>query len=185
MENLYSSQMPSPIGDLTLTVSERGLLAINWAWTKLKRNARHQLERSDEEAAPYIGELQEYFSGKRREFTFPLDLRGTDFQQRCWQALLAIPYGETRSYAAIARAVGSPRGFRAVGQANHHNPIPIVVPCHRVLTSAGMLGGYGGGLDIKEKLLRLEGVVLKKEPRRNNMALAFEFSGGGSQVESS
>jgi methylated-DNA-[protein]-cysteine S-methyltransferase len=105
----------------------------------------------------YVRELEEYFAGQRRAFSFPLDLRGTDFQRACWQALLQIPYGETRSYADIARAVGRPQGFRAVGMANNRNPVAIVVPCHRVIASDGTLCGYGGGLDIKRKLLELEG----------------------------
>src|SRR5262249_32026504 len=82
---------------------------------------------------------------------------GTDFQKKCWNALLTIPYGKTRSYADIARQVGRPQAFRAVGQANHNNPISIIVPCHRVITSSGTLGGYGGGLATKDKLLKLEG----------------------------
>jgi methylated-DNA-[protein]-cysteine S-methyltransferase len=107
----------------------------------------------------YVRELEEYFAGQRRAFSFPLDLRGTDFQRACWQALLQIPYGETRSYADIARAVGRPQGFRAVGMANNRNPVAIVVPCHRVVASDGTLCGYGGGLDIKRQLLQLEGAL--------------------------
>ena len=107
----------------------------------------------------YVRELEEYFAGQRRAFSFALDLRGTDFQRACWQALLQIPYGETRSYADIARAVGRPQGFRAVGMANNRNPVAIVVPCHRVIASDGTLCGYGGGLDIKRKLLQLEGAL--------------------------
>jgi O-6-methylguanine DNA methyltransferase len=107
----------------------------------------------------YTRQLEEYFDGKRHEFSFPLDLRGTEFQLACWHALLAIPFGETRSYANIARAVGRPQGFRAVGMANNRNPIAIVVPCHRVIASDGTLCGYGGGLDIKRKLLELEGAL--------------------------
>jgi methylated-DNA-[protein]-cysteine S-methyltransferase len=107
----------------------------------------------------YVCELEEYFAGQRRAFSFPLDLRGTDFQRACWQALLQIPYGETRSYADIARAVGRPQGFRAVGMANNRNPVAIIVPCHRVIASNGTLCGYGGGLDIKRKLLELEGAL--------------------------
>ena len=98
-------------------------------------------------------------SRRLRKFTFALDLRGTDFQVACWHALLAIPYGETRTYADIARAVGRPQGFRAVGMANNRNPIAIVVPCHRVIASDGTLCGYGGGLDLKRKLLELEGAL--------------------------
>jgi len=107
----------------------------------------------------YIGELEEYFAGSRRQFTFPLDLRGTDFQLACWRALVLIPYGETRSYADIARVVGKPNAFRAVGMANNRNPVAIVVPCHRVIASDGTLCGYGGGLDVKRKLLELEGAL--------------------------
>ena len=93
----------------------------------------------------------------------PLDLRGTEFRKRCWNELLRIPYGETRTYAEIARAVGSPAGFRAVGQANHYNPVAIIVPCHRVLASGKRLGGYGGGLPVKALLLRLEGAEFREE----------------------
>ncbi len=108
---------------------------------------------------PYVSQLEEYFAGDRRDFTFPLDLRGTDFQLACWRALLAIPYGETRTYAHIARAVGKPNAFRAVGMANNRNPVAVVVPCHRVIASDGTLCGYGGGLDVKRKLLELEGAL--------------------------
>ena len=101
-------------------------------------------------------ELSEYFEGARREFDLPLEPSGTEFQQRVWAALLDIPYGETRSYKDIAIAAGCPRGFRAVGMANHNNPISIIVPCHRVIGSGGGLTGYGGGLPIKEYLLGLE-----------------------------
>ena len=107
----------------------------------------------------YVQQLREYFAGKRRDFNFALDLRGTDFQRACWRALVAIPYGETRSYADIARAVGRPQGFRAVGMANNRNPVAIIVPCHRVIASDGTLCGYGGGLDVKRKLLELEGAL--------------------------
>jgi methylated-DNA-[protein]-cysteine S-methyltransferase len=114
---------------------------------------------SQERLLPYREQLQAYFKGELREFTCKLDLIGTDFQKKCWNALLTIPYGKTRSYADIARQVGSPRAFRAVGQANHDNPISIIVPCHRVVTSSGTLGGYGGGLETKDKLLKLEGAT--------------------------
>src|SRR5258706_11993268 len=109
--------------------------------------------------SPYLTEIEEYIAGQRRELTFPRDIRGTDFQLACWRALLAIPYGETRTYADIARAVGKPTAFRAAGMANNRNPIAIVVPCHRVIASDGTLCGYGGGLDVKRKLLELEGAL--------------------------
>ena len=116
---------------------------------------------SQEHLQPYISQLEAYFRGELREFMFPLDLVGTQFQKDCWQTLLRIPYGKTCSYAEIARAIGRPNAFRAVGQANHDNPIAIVVPCHRVLGANGTLTGYGGGLSTKEKLLRLEGATFR------------------------
>jgi O-6-methylguanine DNA methyltransferase len=115
-----------------------------------------QLQESRELLAPYLDQLNEYFAGQRREFSIPLDLRGTDFQLKCWRALLDIPYGETRSYRDLARAIGHPNAFRAVGMSNNRNPVAIVVPCHRVIAADGSLCGYGGGLDIKRKLLDLE-----------------------------
>jgi len=101
-------------------------------------------------------QLQEYFAGRRQIFALPLAPQGTDFQQRVWAALQRIPYGKTCSYKDIAIAVGNPPACRAVGQANHHNPIPIIIPCHRVIGTSGQLTGYGGGLPIKERLLDLE-----------------------------
>jgi methylated-DNA-[protein]-cysteine S-methyltransferase len=105
-------------------------------------------------------QLSEYFSGARRHFDLPVDLRGSEFQRRCWQALLRIPYGEAWSYGELAGAVGSPLAARAVGQANRSNPIAIIVPCHRVIASDGSLGGYAAGAAAKRFLLQLEGVRL-------------------------
>ena len=103
-----------------------------------------------------LWELEAYFAGKLRVFTVPLAPEGTDFQKRVWDALLRIPYGRTASYGIIAAQAGSPRAFRAVGQACHCNPVPIIIPCHRVLPSVGGLGGYAGGAEIKRMLLELE-----------------------------
>lgn len=105
-------------------------------------------------------QLSEYFSGKRKVFNLPLLLKGTDFQKQVWQALLKIPFGETRSYKQIAEAIGNPKAVRAVGMANNKNPLLIVVPCHRVIGANGKLVGYAVGLDKKEYLLRLEGSLL-------------------------
>ena len=105
-------------------------------------------------------QLSEYFSGKRKTFNLPLLLKGTDFQKQVWQALLKIPFGETRSYKQIAEAIGNPKAVRAVGMANNKNPLLIVVPCHRVIGANGKLVGYAVGLDKKEYLLRLEGSLL-------------------------
>ncbi len=172
METLYSTTFASPVGPLFLAASEEGLVALEFdarlpGQQTIRPNPRDL--RSESEAvrfedspltmSAYTAQLQEYFAAERREFTFALDLRGTEFQRACWHALLAIPYGETRSYADIARAVGRPQGFRAVGMANNRNPVAIVVPCHRVIASDGTLCGYGGGLEIKRKLLQLEGAL--------------------------
>jgi O-6-methylguanine DNA methyltransferase len=160
METLYYSQMKSLIGPLNLAVSGKGLVALEFDRPLFPpRKTKYHWEESAEKTAPFIRELHEYFAGERREFSFSLDLRGTDFQLLCWHALLAIPYGETRTYADIARAVRKPQAFRAVGMANNRNPVAIVVPCHRVIASDGTLCGYGGGLDIKRKLLELEGAL--------------------------
>jgi len=172
MEKLYCTKLESAVGPLFLAASGQGLIALEFdarlpGQQSIRPNPRHlreededfEFEDSPRRVRSYLAELAEYFAGKRREFDFPLDLRGTDFQVACWRALLAIPYGETRSYAAIARAVGKPNAFRAVGMANNRNPIAIVVPCHRVIASDGTLCGYGGGLDVKRKLLELEGAL--------------------------
>ena len=103
-------------------------------------------------------ELREYFAGRRKKFTVALDLDGTDFQRASWEAMRKIPYGKTISYGDQARSIGKPKAFRAVGSANGRNPIPIIVPCHRVLAGDGSLGGYSLGLAMKRKLLALEGV---------------------------
>jgi methylated-DNA-[protein]-cysteine S-methyltransferase len=178
METLHSTTVTSLVGPLFLAASRQGLVALEFdARTPgqqsirpnprdLRREALPQakgpkfaFEESPDVLRPYVEQLDEYFSGQRREFTFPLDLRGTDFQLACWRALLAIPYGETRTYADIARAVDKPTAFRAVGMANNRNPVAIVVPCHRVIASDGTLCGYGGGLEVKRKLLELEGAL--------------------------
>jgi O-6-methylguanine DNA methyltransferase len=157
---------------LFLAASEAGLVALEFDFKpegkgSLRRGLRQcggtkdkiAWRESVERMQPYRTELEEYFAGQRRQFDFPLDLRGTDFQLACWRALLAIPYGETRTYGDQARKIGKPQAFRAVGMANNRNPIAIVVPCHRVIASDGTLCGYGGGLNVKQKLLELEGAL--------------------------
>jgi len=106
--------------------------------------------------ADAVDQLDAYFAGELTDFDVELDMRGTEFQRRVWQALLTIPYGETRSYGEIAEQIGAPGAARAVGLANGHNPIAIIVPCHRVIGASGKLTGYGGGLDRKQTLLELE-----------------------------
>jgi O-6-methylguanine DNA methyltransferase len=157
METLFFFRTPSSVGPLFLAVSTKGLVRLEFEGRKQKLNpAKIQLQESKSALAPYLRELDEYFAGQRPEFSFSLDLRGTEFQLACWRALLEIPYGETRSYRDIAQAIGHPHAYRAVGMSNNRNPVAIVVPCHRVIASSGSLCGYGGGLDLKRQLLDLE-----------------------------
>jgi methylated-DNA-[protein]-cysteine S-methyltransferase len=156
--------MQSPLGALLLAATEKGVCGISFEGRRPAAKANEVWMESEDALRACRLELQEYFQGHRKEFTCSLDLRGTPFQKRCWEALRRIPYGKVCSYADIAREVGSPRGFRAVGQANHNNPVPIIIPCHRVVGSNGTLTGYGGGLSVKEKLLQLEGILTHPSP---------------------
>jgi methylated-DNA-[protein]-cysteine S-methyltransferase len=148
----------SPIGKLKLVASDKGLVAILWERDRPNRvrlsglieDPNHPILLKTEQ------QLSEYFAGKRRQFSLPLDLRGTKFQNDVWSALLAIPFGETRNYGQLARQLGNIRATRAVGAANGRNPIAVVVPCHRVLGASGKLTGFAGGLDAKAHLLNLE-----------------------------
>jgi len=150
--------MASPVGELKLVASERGLSAILWENDDPARVRLGPLVENDSHPILIEAERQigEYFAGTRKAFELPLDFHGTEFQKNVWAVLIAIPYGETRSYAEIARAVGRPTAFRAVGAANGRNPISIIAPCHRVIGTSGALTGFAGGLKAKELLLGLE-----------------------------
>jgi methylated-DNA-[protein]-cysteine S-methyltransferase len=169
--------MSSPLGLLFLARSERGLRFVDFLERRsLKRAfAAHaesvpdtRWEPSLLELKPVVDQLDGYFCGNRTSFDLPLDLAGTDFQIKVWRALCAIPYGETRTYGQIARALGQPGAARAVGLANNHNPVPIIVPCHRVVGADGTLTGYGGGLPRKRKLLDLEARFARPAGRAAN-----------------
>jgi len=150
--------MSSPVGKLTLVASDEGLAGVLWA-TERPGRVRLELE-SEHRGHPVLVEaerqLTEYFAGTRKTFALKLDVAGTAFQRTVWNALLTIPFGETRSYAQIARQIGQPRAVRAVGAANGRNPVSIITPCHRVIGSTGTLTGFAGGLDTKARLLALE-----------------------------
>lgn len=150
--------MDSPVGELKLVASDKGLAAILWENDDPDRvRLGTPVETPDHPVLVAAAtQLAEYFAGKRTSFDLPLDFQGTDFQKRVWQELLAIPFGETRSYADVARAIGRPTAYRAVGAANGRNPISIVAPCHRVVGTDGALTGFAGGLKAKELLLGLE-----------------------------
>ena len=161
METLFYFRTPSPVAPLFLVASAKGLVRLEFEARMQKMDsATTHLQESKKSLAPYLRELDEYFSGERQEFSIPLDLRGTEFQLACWRALLKIPYGETRSYRDVAEAIDHPHAYRAVGMSNNRNPVAIIVPCHRVIASDGSLCGYGGGLDIKRRLLDLERLSL-------------------------
>lgn len=143
--------VPSPVGPLTLTQEDQALTGLHFG---------EHPQQGAEGPTPLLEkaarQLEEYFAGQRKVFSLPLAPKGTEFQLRVWQALLQIPYGETRSYGELAAMVGNPKACRAVGGANHRNPLSILIPCHRVVGTGGSLTGYAGGLSVKEFLLKLE-----------------------------
>ncbi len=174
MENrsaIFYNEMDSPLGPLTVVCSNLGVcfiefgtidqsLAIIKAWLK-KNLIKADLMFSDEKVQPVIVQLKQYFNGNRVQFDLPVDLIGTKFQCLVWETLRKINYGETKSYKQIAQEIGSPKAVRAIGGANNRNPIPIIIPCHRVIGSNGALVGYGGGIDKKVKLLEIESSIKK------------------------
>lgn len=147
---IYSKRIKSPVGDLTLVSTKTSLLAINWGkGNKYKQRFCQILNEAEVQ-------LSEYFSGRRRGFALPVALEGTHFQKNVWDALMKIPYGETRTYREVARFIGKSGAVRAVGSACGRNPIPIIIPCHRVIGAKNELVGFTGGICIKKFLLNLE-----------------------------
>jgi len=157
MTTLYT-EMKSPLGTLLLTAENGSLIGVHFPGQKHDRPRQPHWQRADDEPvlAQARAQLAEYFAGQRTRFDLPLDPRGTSFQQAVWRALLAVPFGGTSTYGAIAAAIRKPSAVRAVGSAIGANPISIVVPCHRVIGRDGSLTGYAGGLERKAKLLALE-----------------------------
>lgn len=158
--SIYYTTIDSPIGPLLLAASDEGLHAVEF------HEARHPVRRGEDwREGDHPGlrraeqQLREYFAGDRRSFDLPLAPRGTPFQREVWQALATIPYGKTRSYGQLAATLGRASASRAVGAANGRNPLPIVLPCHRVIGANGSLTGFGGGLPAKQFLLTLEGAL--------------------------
>jgi len=163
------ARFASPVGELVLTASDTGLTGI---YFPTSRHGPPPVERADwveddgrQPATAILArarrQLEEYFAGTRTTFDVPLAPTGTPFEQRVWEALRAIPYGTTTSYGVLARQLGDPRATRAVGAANGRNPIPIIVPCHRVVGARGELTGFGGGIDRKRWLLEHEGALMR------------------------
>ncbi|MDX1876120.1 methylated-DNA--[protein]-cysteine S-methyltransferase [Mycolicibacterium sp. 120266] len=155
MADMKYRTIDSPVGLLTLAGVDGRLMHLRMVDQMYEPN-RSDWQPDDDAFPEAVAQLQAYFAGDCTEFDIPLELVGTAFQRKVWQALLTIPYGETRSYGDIAAQIGTPTAYRAVGLANGHNPIGIIVPCHRVIGANGSLTGYGGGLDRKKILLEME-----------------------------
>lgn len=163
---IFYTVMNSPLGRLLVAATERGLCTVQFGDSeqKLEQDLRQgyptaQIQRDEARLSPWITALQEYFRGRKLDLKPSIDIQATAFQQRVWQELQKIPYGQTRSYSEIARAIGRPQAARAVARACATNPVAIVIPCHRVIREDGSLGGYGGGLARKRALLSLEGAL--------------------------
>jgi methylated-DNA-[protein]-cysteine S-methyltransferase len=169
MEAICRMTMSSPIGTLVLEGTDRALTRLELPGSRVRADltvpgdvrvrgdVSGDVEVAGRALSNAVLQLQEYFAGDRKEFDIALEVDGTPFQHDVWLALAEIPYGQTVSYAELAEMVGRPKAFRAVGQANGSNPVPIVLPCHRVVASGGHIGGYGGGIATKRRLLELEG----------------------------
>ena len=172
--HLFHAEFESPIGPITLEGDGEHLTGLHFPSHRHWAGVPETSQRSDTLFRKVQRQLAEYFAGTRRRFDLPLRPAGTPFQQRVWDELLRIPFGEAVSYAELARRVGNPAATRAVGAANGRNPISIIIPCHRVVGSTGVLTGYGGGLDRKRQLLELEDAL---PPTRNvEQRLLFEAS---------
>ncbi|MFD2618511.1 methylated-DNA--[protein]-cysteine S-methyltransferase [Terrilactibacillus laevilacticus] len=163
---VFVEEMETPVGPLTLVSLENGLCKIDFGkldvtlpriqgWLT-KNRIQGEIKLDQEVHEEIIHQLQDYFNGKRQSFNFPVVYIGTPFQIKVWKSLQSIPFGKTKSYKEIASIIGNPKAVRAIGSANNKNPIPIIVPCHRVIGTNGLLVGYAGGLDKKEFLLKLE-----------------------------
>ncbi|HVN83571.1 MAG TPA: methylated-DNA--[protein]-cysteine S-methyltransferase [Candidatus Binatia bacterium] len=166
-EPLAIGALETPHGTMHVATSARGVCRIELPVARAARRFERWLRTAGRETvnvspllARTLRELQAYFAGGLRRFTVPLDLAGTEFQQRVWRTVASVPFGSTTSYGAVARAIGEPGKARAVGAANGANPVPIIVPCHRIIGADGSLTGYGGGLPLKLWLLRHEGALI-------------------------
>lgn len=168
-EELSFAYYDSPVGKIGLAANKQGLVALdfvdalqNFSEGLKAKYPQYCLENNGQYVREPLKQLQEYFSGDRRQFTCAIDLQGTPFQLKVWQALQAIPFGQTTSYEEVAVKVGNIKSVRAVGQANGKNPVAIIIPCHRVIRKSGNIGGYSGGLEIKKFLLDWEQTQLSR-----------------------
>lgn len=154
--------MTSPLGDISIAASNKGVVRLALPSQLEIRPFEANWQRDDTAAADAQQQLKEYFAGKRKQFDLALDLEGTEFQQTVWQALQNVPWGQVCSYGDVAKQIGRPKAVRALGAANGKNPVPIIVPCHRIIGANGKLTGYFGGEPIKAFLLALEGVYVAR-----------------------
>lgn len=145
----------SPVGILKIAEDDQGITEVSFQDEKGTDQREGNLYLQETQR-----QLEEYFAGSRRSFDVPLSLKGTEFQKKVWHALMEIPYGHTACYQEVAAMIGNEKASRAIGNANHHNPVVIIVPCHRVINADGSIGGYGGGIERKKYLLNLEGIKL-------------------------
>ncbi len=153
---MYYQVIESPIGELLLAGTDEALCQVHFHGGRDSIEPASEWEENDVSFREVVHQLDAYFAGKLESFDLPLQLEGTEFQKKVWRALQEIPYGETWSYGQLARHIGKPQAMRAVGAANGRNPIPVIIPCHRVIGADGTLTGFGGGLPIKKQLLDLE-----------------------------
>ncbi len=172
MNTMYYSFVESALGRLLVAGDDAGLRLISFPTGRKKRLPERDWEENRGPLEEAIGQIEAYFAGTLHDFSLALALEGTAFQRRVWRALQDIPYGETWSYGDVARRIGRPTASRAVGAANGNNPLPIVVPCHRVIGSTGKLTGFGGGLDAKAALLALEQQHAPQSGRQADLPLA-------------
>jgi len=163
MEKIYYSFFESPLFKKVFVAStERGICMLDFLTSekdflkKLKERFPGEIIKDDQKNRNVLGQLKQYLKGRLQRFDCKLDLRGTSFQRKVWSALIKIPYGQTQSYKEVAQAIGHPKAFRAVGNANGQNSIPLIIPCHRVIESNGGLGGFGHGVRVKRQLLNFE-----------------------------
>jgi methylated-DNA-[protein]-cysteine S-methyltransferase len=168
---LFYQEMESPVGRLKLVASSKALVAVLWEQERPNRVKLDEMSLDPQHPILIEAErqLSEYFAGKRTQFDLPLRADGTEFQKKVWRALRKIPFGKTKSYLDLARAIGSPDASRAVGAANGKNPLSIVVPCHRVVGANGALTGFAGGVETKATLLALEAASRADDRRGNNV----------------
>ncbi len=160
IDGVVTMVVESPVGRLVLRASERGLASCCFGGSEGGEGGDGGQPAARTIAMESAAQLTAYFAGARKTFDVPLDMRGTDFQRSVWDSLIAIPFGQMVSYGEVAKRIGNPKAVRAVGGANNRNPLPIFVPCHRVVNSAGGLHGYGGGLPMKQWLLKHEGCAV-------------------------